>query len=292
MSEIEIRPVTEVSDTEKIEIIQRKTWRMRDLDVLPSRFLHVLQHNGACLLGAYDGDEIVGFVFGVLGTVEGLTDRVDEVAAARLQMYSVLMGVAPEYQSMGIGYRLKIAQREFALRVGVRLVTWTYDPLESRNAYLNIGKLGVVCQSYKRDYHGPMSGLNVGLPSDRFHIEWWVTSNRVKGRLTSGRGALGFQAFISGGAKLVNEAKVSDDGVLRPANDFLHEDSRLILVEIPSALQAIKEVDLDAAQAWRLHTRNLFEHYFERQYLVTDFIRRRVEHGIDRSFYALTSSAA
>jgi predicted GNAT superfamily acetyltransferase len=152
MAGIDIRPVDTLSDIRQIETIQLETWGMDDLEVIPARFMHALQHNGASLLGAYDGQRIVGFVFGVLGTVEDLDERIDQVAAARLQMYSVIMGVLPEYQGMGIGHRLKLAQREFALRIGVRLITWTFDPLESRNAHLNITKLGVISHRYERDF--------------------------------------------------------------------------------------------------------------------------------------------
>jgi GNAT superfamily N-acetyltransferase len=141
---IDIRPITDVGDARKLEEIQRRTWNMSDLEALPGRFLHAMHFNGACLLGAFDGTELVGFVFGLLSTVEGLTERIDQVAAARLQMYSAIMGVLPEYQGAGIGYRLKVAQREFAMRIGVRLITWTFDPLEGRNGHLNIRKLGAI----------------------------------------------------------------------------------------------------------------------------------------------------
>ena len=287
-AEIEIRPVSSLDEFKQIEEVQRITWNMGDLEILPSRFLHAMQFNGACLLAAADGDRVVGFVFGALATVEGLTERIDQVAAARLQMYSAIMGVLPEYQESGVGYRLKLGQREFALRIGVRLITWTFDPLESRNAHFNIGKLGVVTHRYLRDFHGPMTGLNAGLPSDRFYVEWWVTSNRVKSRVDARRGRLELAAYRGGGAVIVNEATRTPQGFARPADGVLKDNGRILLVEIPGSIQAVKAADMDLALAWRLHTRELFEHYFAANYLVTDFVRDPHNGDADRSYYVLT----
>jgi predicted GNAT superfamily acetyltransferase len=285
---IEIRPVTDVVDARKLEEIQRVTWNMSELEVLPGRFLHALHFNGACLLGAYDGAELVGFVFGLLGTVEGLKDRVDEVAAARLQMYSTIMGVLPEYQGAGIGYRLKVAQREFAMRIGVRMITWTFDPLEGRNGYLNIRKLGAICHQYERDFHGEIGGINAGLPTDRFYVEWWVTSSRVDVRLSSHRPPLTLDNYLSGGAIIVNEGERSESGLLKPSSDFVRVDSRFVLVEIPDSIQAIKVNDMGLAISWREATRAIFEHYFSRNYMLTDFIRFEGPDGFNHSYYVLT----
>ena len=288
MSSIDIRPVTDTDDAKQIEDVQRITWGMADSELLPGRFLHALQHNGACLYGAFDGDKVVGFVFGLLGTVQDL-DRIDEVAAARLQMYSAIMGVLPDYQGQGLGYRLKFAQREFALRNGIRLVTWTYDPLESLNAYFNVRKLGIICHRYFRDFHGKLGGINVGLLTDRFYVEWWVTSNRVKSRLSSGREPLSFESYLSGGVELVNEATRGHDELLTPPGEFRRSEKRLLLVEIPAEIQSIKRRDMGLAIAWRDHTRHVFEYYFEKNYLVSDFVQHQDEDGFKRSYYILVS---
>jgi predicted GNAT superfamily acetyltransferase len=285
---IDIRPVTSVADARKLEDIQRLAWSMSETELLPGRFLHALHFNGACLLGAYDGSELVGFAFGLLGTVEGLTDRIDQIAAARLQMYSAIMGVLPEYQGMGVGYRLKVAQREFAMRIGVRMITWTFDPLESRNGYLNIRKLGAICHQYEQDFHGQIGGINAGLPTDRFYVEWWVTSNRVDVRLSSRRPPLTLDNYLSGGAIVVNEANVNEQGVVSPPPDFERVESRFVLAEIPDSIQAIKKSDMNLALAWRRTTRALFEFYFSRNYMLTDFIRFQNPDGYLRSYYVLT----
>jgi predicted GNAT superfamily acetyltransferase len=300
MSSIEIKPVTELDDVGQLENIQRATWQMSDLEMIPGRFMHVMQLNGACLLGAYDRDQIVGFVFGLLGTVEGLEERADQVAAARLKMYSVIMGVLPEYQVQGIGYRLKLAQREFAVRIGVRMISWTFDALESRNAYFNLTKLGVICHRYIRNYHGDLGGLNAGLTTDRLYVEWWVTSNRVENRLASEtgplsnsgllrkRGPLTLDAYLQGGAILINEAHSDERGLPTPPASPDLQEERIILLEIPSNTQKIKKIDMSLARVWRDHTRRLFEHYFQKRYMITDFVLNQTDDGKQRSLYVLT----
>lgn len=286
---INIRRVEADADFRKLEELQRVTWQMDDVDVIPGRTMHAIDFNGGVLLGAYDGDEVVGFVFGVIGTVQGLNQRVDQVAAARLQLYSTIMGVHPDYHGQGIGYRLKLAQREYALRLGIRLITWTYDPLESRNAWLNIGKLGAISHRYLRNFHGELGGINAGLWTDRFYVEWWVTGNRVQSRVERKRGALSYEQMVAGRAVLVNEA-VFEDQAPHPAppDDFVHSERNLILVEIPANFQAIKQDDLALAKRWRAHTRELFEYYFANQFIATDFARRQDENGHERAYYVLT----
>jgi predicted GNAT superfamily acetyltransferase len=209
-------------------------------------------------------------------------------------MYSVIMGVLPEYQEQGVGYQLKMAQREFALRIGVRLLTWTYDPLESRNARLNISKLGAVCQRYVRDFHGDMGGINAGLPTDRFHIDWWITSNRVTSRTgSSARRPLGMDAFLGGGAVLINGVSTYRDGLPRPADELVESDANLLLVEIPADFQSIKKRDFELAGRWRAHGRLLFERLFDAGYLVTDFVFEKGEGSRpSRSYYVLTHQSA
>lgn len=285
---IEIRSIESPEDIRKLEDLQRIAWDMPDIEIIPARTMHAIQYNGGLLLGAYDGDELVGFVFGVLGTVRGLHNRIDQVAAARLQLYSTILGVLPAYRNRGVAYQLKVAQREFALRLGVRLVTWTYDPLESRNGWLNIGKLGAVCHNYIRDYHGELGGINAGLTTDRFYVEWWVTGNRVRGRVGRQRRPLSYDQLIAGRAILINEAEYDERGLLLPPGSFAESEANIVLVEIPSEIQAIKQADMELARSWRAHTRALFEHYFAHQFIVTDFARRQDEAGRERSYYVLT----
>jgi predicted GNAT superfamily acetyltransferase len=285
---ITIQSISKPADYDTLEEIQRAVWGMGEIELIPGRFMHALQHNGAALLGAYDGDKLVGFVLGVIGTVEGLHERVDQVAAARLQMYSAILGVLPDYQEQDVGYRLKLAQRDFAIRVGVRLITWTYDPLQCRNAWFNFGKLGVICNRYLRDFHGQMGGLNAGLPTDRFEVQWWVNSNRARSRTAKKRRPLSLDALTGGGAVLVNESSFNEAGLPLPPANFADVAARMILVEIPADLAAVKAHDMALAARWREHSRQLFETYFQRHYTATDFARHLDEDGRHRGFYLLT----
>ena len=285
---ISIRPIEIDADLKKLEELQRVIWDAPDLQVIPARTMHAIDYNGGLLLGAYDEGELVGFIFGVIGTVQGLNTRIDQVAAARLQLYSTIMGVLPGYQEQGIGYQLKLAQREFALRLGIRLVTWTYDPLESRNAGLNISKLGAICHQYLPNVHGDIGGINAGLPTDRFYVEWWVTGNRAESRVSRQRRPLSYEQLIAGRAILVNEASFNDDGLPVPPAAFAESEANLILVEIPYRFQTMKREDMALAQDWRAHTRILFQHYFAYKYIVTDFVRRVDEQGRERCYYVLT----
>jgi predicted GNAT superfamily acetyltransferase len=288
MNEIQIRPLITISDIQELERLQNEIWGSPDRDAIPAHMFHALAHNGAALYGAVDGERLVGFVLGVLATDPG-PERIDQVAAARLKMYSVIAGVLPEYQGTGIGYRLKLAQREFALRIGVRLITWTYDPLESQNAHFNFGKLGVVCHRYLRNFHGELGGLSRGIPTDRFEVDWWVTSNRVEGRVVKERKPLELGALLGGGAVLVNECSFNDRGLPVPPRKYAYEpDSNLLMVEIPAEYQRIKREDSDLARQWREHSRNLFESLFHNAFMATDFVFQREATGLSRSFYLLT----
>jgi len=287
MSEIVIRALETVEEIAQAEQIQRVAWTMSDLDIIPTHALHAMEHNGAVLLGAFEDDKVIGFVFGVLGT-EDNPHHIDQMAAARLKMYSVIAGVLPEYQQHDIGYRLKMAQRDFALRIGIRLITWTYDPLESLNARLNIGNLGAVCRRYLPNLHGDMTGINTGLPTDRFETEWWVAQDRVAARTERKWRPLQLKALLSGGALLVNATTPNEAGLPVPPLNYVSRPGNMMLVEIPANFQNLKRVDMPLAQRWRMHTREVFESLFGSGFIVTDFVTHEDERGNPHSYYLLT----
>ena len=287
MSEIVIRALETVEEIAQAEQIQRVAWTMSDLDIIPTHALHAMEHNGAVLLGAFEDGKVIGFVFGVLGTEEN-PNRLDQVAAARLKMYSVIAGVLPEYQQHDIGYRLKMAQRDFALRIGIRLITWTYDPLESLNARFNIGKLGAVCRRYLPNFHGDMTGINTGLPTDRFETEWWVAQDRVAARTERKWRPLQLDALLAGGALLINEATINEAGLPVAPLNYVSRPGNMMLVEIPANFQNLKRVDMPLAQRWRMHTREVFESLFGSGFIVTDFVTHEDERGNPHSYYLLT----
>lgn len=169
MSGITIRSLHTLDEIHALADLQRSAWvAIPDRELIPSHFLRGASANGNLLLGAVAEGQIVGFVLGIVGWADWLAEPV-------LQVYSATMGVTLEYQSYGVGYQLKLAQREWALQRGIKLVTWTYDPLLTRNAWLNVGKLGVICGRYLSHFYGP--------DEDRLHVEWWLESDRVQERL-------------------------------------------------------------------------------------------------------------
>lgn len=283
--QIEIRSLTPEDDLTEAEDLQRRIWTGSETDIIPIHLLVALIHNGGMVLGAFDQERLVGLLTGFLGAY---TDNNERHA---IKHASHSLGVDPEYRDKHIGFRMKAMQRELSLQNGIRLVTWSYDPLQSRNANLNIRRLGAVCQHYYVNYYGDMrDGINVGHPSDRFKAEWWITSNRVVERMEGQRGALDLAHFIAGGARSVNSATLGKNNFPHPSESPAALEGAVILMEIPPDIHALREHDADLALAWRMHTRELFEKAFGKGYLVTDFIYLKGE-KIPRSYYVLSHGA-
>jgi len=271
------------------EEVQKKVWGMDDISVVPAHLLLTAQKNGGLVLGAFNKEgEMVGYLFGFLGTRESTSE--DQDAAQRLKHCSHMLGVLPEYQTKGIGYLLKLRQREHALSQGLDLVTWTYDPLESANANLNVCKLGVVCDTYLRNIYGEMrAALHVGLASDRFQVDWWVASKRVAERIKKGGEKLSLDEALDRGGKHVNVTTLGPDGLLRPSAHDLSIAAQDVLVEVPAEIQSIKAADTSLAAEWRIHTREIFERYFAAGYVMAEFISELRE-GLRHSYYVLKPS--
>lgn len=278
--DISIEKLTTIEQFHQCEELQRQVWGLSDTDVVPLHLLLIAQKSGGLVLGAFDDEgEMIGLLFGFLGA--------RDAAAQQLKHCSHMLGVLEEWQGRGVGYQLKLAQREHALAQGLELVTWTYDPLESLNANLNIGKLGVVCRTYFRELYGEMEDeRNVGLSSDRFEAEWWIASQRVVHRLASGGYRPSLDAVLKSGAQLLNPATAGPDGLLWPSPPSLEPMAETVLVEIPAHLQAIKAADMALACQWRAHTREIFERCFAAGYTVTEFISQ-VQDDLRRSYYVL-----
>src|SRR5574342_498719 len=175
-------PVIKILETPEdmpaVEALQRAVWPGSETDVVPAHVFIAAIHNGGLLLGAFVEDQLIGFVFGF----PGLETSPD---GPRAKHCSHMMGILHGYRDSGIGSALKRAQWQMVRHQGLDHITWTYDPLLSRNAYLNITKLGAVCSIYRRSEYGEMrDGLNAGLPSDRFQVDWWVHTRRVERRLS------------------------------------------------------------------------------------------------------------
>ena len=164
-----IRPLTEVADFQKCLELQRDTWGMADVDLLPSRIYLVQTLIGGLVLGAFEGDRLIGFLNAMPGIREG-----------KPYWHSLTMAVHPDYWNCGIGSMLKLTQRDAARQRGIKLIQWTYDPLQSKNAYLNVRKLGAVIRKYHQNLYGATtSALFHGLDTDRVIAEWWVEQPRI-----------------------------------------------------------------------------------------------------------------
>ncbi len=279
-----------------VEDLQRLVWPGSETDIVPAHLLLTAAHNGGIVLGAFfeegssrTNSQLLGFVFGFPGIYQ-------TPDGPRLKHCSHILAVHPEFRSKGLGFRLKRAQWQMVRKQGVDRITWTYDPLLSRNAHLNITRLGAVCSTYHRDYYGEMrDGLNIGLPSDRFEVDWWVNSQRVQKRLSAkARPRLDLEHYLAAEAEVINPTSFTDQGWVIPAASTesildrisLDQQPVILLVEIPADFLTLKDADFDLATNWRSGSRKLFEALFSHGYLVTDFVY--IPGDSPRSFYVFS----
>jgi predicted GNAT superfamily acetyltransferase len=168
--QIRIAAVTELDDCERCVEIQLAVWGYSDGDVIPKRVFIVARAIGGQVIGAWAGRELVGFAMALPGYRDG-----------RAYLHSHMLAVLPEYRNAGLGRRLKLAQRDDALARGIERMEWTFDPLEIKNAHLNLARLGAIARRYLPDFYGQStSSLQGGLPTDRLVAEWWLNSDRVR----------------------------------------------------------------------------------------------------------------
>jgi predicted GNAT superfamily acetyltransferase len=169
---IEIRQLFQLDEFRDVLRLQQEIWSFADIELLPLRFLVVVSRIGGHVFGAYDGAEMIAFCFAIPGLKPGNLPY----------LHSHMLGVQPGYRDTGIGRKLKLRQREEALERGLNLIEWTFDPMELKNAYLNIVKLGAIVRRYSENQYGvTASPLHGGLPTDRCYAEWWLTEDRPKG---------------------------------------------------------------------------------------------------------------
>ncbi len=261
---MEIHPLQAVAELRAVEGLQQAVWGMTDREVVPCHQLLAAVRNGGVVLGAFSEGRLVGFCYAFVGWRQG--ERV---------LHSHMTAVLPGLQDRDVGYRLKLAQREWALAQGYRRVVWTFDPLQSRNAYFNLHKLGARAERYEVNYYGEMDDeLNRGLPTDRLEVDWWVSSEPVVARLEGRRPAPRLE-----GTRAVLEAEGDAPG-------RVHRPTGLLLrLEVPASISALRERDPQLALAWRLATRQAFLRCFREGYAAVDFVR---EGG--RGFYVLERS--
>ncbi len=279
-----IRQLDTTDEYKAAEEVQRRAWGLSDLDIVPLHLTLTIRKSGGLALGAFDEQtgQLLGFLLGFYGRTE----------KGRWKHCSHMMGVLPEARDRGIGQALKLEQRRMVLADGLDLVTWTFDPLEARNATLNFRKLGVISTHYIRNIYGETLGeLNAGLPTDRLAVEWWIKSQRVEQRVAAMQGAGPHPSVehLPGQAVSILQVTRRADGLIVPEEPFLDRQDPILALEIPSDFQRLKAADAELAMRWRMTTRTLFEHYFAAGYTATECV---FDHsgGLRRNIYILEAN--
>jgi len=166
---IVIRKCEGIEEFNACVALQKEVWNFADVDLIPLRMFVVSQKIGGQIIGAFAGDELIGFAFSIPGS-----------RAGHAYLHSHMLAVRNSYRNLGLGRKLKLAQRDDALQRGFELMEWTFDPLEIKNAHLNIVRLGAIARRYSVNHYGYSSSpLQGGLPTDRLVAEWWLKSKRV-----------------------------------------------------------------------------------------------------------------
>lgn len=272
-TEIIIRDIVLVEEMRAVEEMQIEVWGISERDVASVFMMAATNAAGGVLVGAFDGARLVGFAYGFVGLEGG-----------HAIMHSDMLAVKREYRGRDIGRRLKLAQRERALARGLRLMTWTFDPLQAANAHLNFGKLGVVSDRYVENFYGEQSSSFLhSTGTDRLWVTWPLDSARVRAR--------------AGGARFVEDAsalegltalvRVGEDDAPSGESDDASARGGRALIEIPGHIGELEKRDAGLARAWRLATRRAFTAAIGAGRLVEEFYR--VDRGARRvGVYLLT----
>ena len=265
---IEVRPVTTVEECHLIEDITCAAWEGDISIAVPEHMtITVARENGGVVLMAWEGETAVGFCLGFLSYVGAAYGGAEK----RLKHHSHLAGVLPSHRGKHVGEIIKWAQRGAVLAQDIDHMTWTYDPLETRNGNLNLHKLGAVCSTYKRDVYGFINdGLNQGSPTDRFYVDWWLGSKWVRDHAAKRYQSKSQAEWLEEEAVIANPP-LQQESVWLPG-DFIESKARYVLVAVPKDYQSVKRAYPEAGLAWRLHTREIFEWAFRAGYTAVDLI--------------------
>lgn len=251
-NEVSIRNLQTVTELEKVRELEALIWSLEDS--VPVNQTVAAVKNGGFVLGAFLHDKLIGFQYSFPG-----------FDGTKVYLCSHSLGIHPDYRAFGVGEKLKWAQKKTALLKGYDLITWTYDPLETVNANLNLHKLGGVCSTYMEDVYGEMNdGLNSGIATDRFLIEWRLKSESVKRDLD--RDAL----------HVIKTEQFN--GNLTPKEIHMSLAHDTLFVSVPGNFQTIKTENFSLAKQWREATRKVFIHYFKEGYIATDLLKEKQNH--------------
>jgi len=258
--QIGIRDLKSIEDLSQLKAVEKEVWGMTDEDALPLTLAIACQAAGNIFVGAFDKDRLVGFAFGFLGREHG-----------QPMIHSHMLAVLDAYRHLDLGSRLKQAQRERAMAMGVHEMTWTYDPLQSRNAHFNFSKLGVVSDTYKMDFYGPETfSLLHRNGTDRLWVRWVLDSRRVRDRL-AGKNA---RVETLDAMKLLAPL-VRFDPSGKPARADVAESlgRQRVSIEIPGDILEIERADMGLAREWREATRWAFCEAMKAGFFVAEFCR-------------------
>jgi len=262
---LRIRRLRSHAEFDRLLAIQKEVWKHEDIDLTPTHQFCITSRMGAILLGAFIGEELAGFVYSF-----------PAVFRNKLRQHSHLLAVLPEYQGLGIGKKLKWAQRQWALKLGYDLITWTFDPLVARNANLNLHTLGAITRTYWPNFYGMTSSLTHGrnIPTDRFLVEWPIKTSRVERRRKEQ-----FETYDEKSLPraLERDARRKD---VWPGKARRIGEEKIILVEIPRETNA-SQMSVASVAAWQASLRRVMRSHFQRGYAAVDFL-----YG-ERCFYVL-----
>lgn len=247
---IDIRPLHTIPELEEAADVQEAVWGLNPRNVVPSSITHVLTMRGGLVVGAYDGDRMIGMLLALPAKDQ------DE-----LILWSHMTGVMREYQGRGIGASLKRYQREWALAQGYQRIGWTVDPLQRGNAHFNFHLLGqdaaLTARTYHVNFYGDMDDdINRGLPSDRIEAMWCIDKPSLHTPLDSE-----VSAILSVGDNLQPIGLTSDTGW----------DAATIQIALPRNLEAIRRQGTESVLAWRMAVRDMLQEAFARGYAIVDF---------------------
>lgn len=249
---ITIRKLTTIAELEMVQQLDIEVW---DGSPIPIHQTATAIKNGGIIMGAFDGNHLIGFNYGFAGFKEG-----------KVYLCSHMMGIASQYRAQGIGEALKREQRNVAIEYGYDMMKWTYDPLETRNGYLNLTKLRAVCDTYIENCYGKMQdGLNKGLPSDRFEVSWYLTSDYINKNTL----------WDLSKATIIAHVQLNEQGlpVLNQWNLNHTLDASAYLLPVPKNFQGIKASNPELALDWRMKTRHIFQTLFSKNYVAVQLER-------------------
>jgi predicted GNAT superfamily acetyltransferase len=262
---IVIRDLQTFDDLKKIESVEREVWGLSDLDVTPLTLTVATHAAGSIWLGAFDGEKLAGFAFGFLGMELG-----------HAIVHSHMLAVLAPYRNLHLGYKLKLAQRErvLAMRMsGSRIseITWTFDPLQSRNAHFNFARLGVVAAGYRINFYGPDTSSSLHRNgTDRLWVKWPIASRRVQDRA---QGKENRAEMLDALRTVTPLIQFNANG--RPAMTDLAAalQRQRIAIEIPTDINSVEKEDAGLAREWRDATRWAFTEALKGGFFVAEFCR-------------------